>query len=169
VIGGLLVLNSGHHYLQVMTGKTKYSDDVVAWAREQAAFLRARRFSDLDLEALAEEIDDVGKSEERELANQMARLLAHLLKWQFQPGQRSKSWERTVKDARGRVLRRIKRTPSLRKSLDDPDWIEDAWSDAVQWAAAETVLDVTTFPETCSWSMSDVTTEGWLPRDRLQD
>jgi hypothetical protein len=152
-----------------MAAKTKYSDDVVAWAREQAAFLRARRFSDLDLEALAEEIDDVGKSEERELASQVGRLLAHLLKWQFQPGQRSRSWERTIKDARGKVLRRLKRTPSLRKSLDDPDWIADAWSDAVHWAADETGLDVTVFPETCSWAMSDIATEGWLPQDQLPD
>src|SRR5215831_14681719 len=42
-------------------------------------------------------------------------------------GHSSKSWERTIKDARGRVLRRLKRTASLWKSLDDPDWIEDAW------------------------------------------
>jgi hypothetical protein len=152
-----------------MSAKTKYGDDVVAWAREQAGFLRARRFSDLDLEALAEEIDDVGKSEERALATQVSRLLVHLLKWQFQPGQRSRSRERTIKDARDKVLRRLKRTPSLRKSLDDPDRIADAWSDAVQLAAEEIGLDVTVFPETCSWSMIDVATEGWLPQDRLPD
>ena len=147
-----------------MAARTKYSDDVVAWAREQAAFLRARRFSDLDLEFLAGEIDDVGNSEERALASQVGRLLAHLLKWQVQPGQRSRSRERTIKDARGRVLRRLERTPSLRKSLDDPDWITDAWSDAVQWAAVETGLDITVFPETCSWPMSDIATAGSAAR-----
>lgn len=152
-----------------MAAKAKNTDDVVASAREQAGFLRSRLFSDLDLEFLAEEIDDVGKSEERELARRLGRLLAHLLKWQFKPGQRSRSWERTIKDARGKVLRRLRRAPSLRKSLDDPDWIADSWSDAVQWAADETGLDVTVFPETCPWSMGDVATEGWLPQDGLQD
>src|SRR5262249_1784541 len=136
---------------------------------EQAAFLRARRFSDLDLDALADEIDDVGKSEERALVGQMGRLMAHLLQWQFQPGQRSRSRERTIRDARGKVLRGLRRTPSLRKSLDDPDWIADSWNDAVHWAAEETGLDVTVFPETCAWSMSDVATEGWLPQDMRQD
>jgi hypothetical protein len=80
-------------------------------------------------------------------------------------GQRSKSQERTIKDARGKVLRRLKRTPSLRKSLDDPDCLADAWSDAVQWAADETGLDITVFPEMGSWSMSDMATEGSLPQD----
>ena len=59
---------------------TSYEVDVVAWANEQAEFLRAGRFDQLDREHLAEEIEDVGKSEQRELANRMAALLAHLLK-----------------------------------------------------------------------------------------
>lgn len=40
-----------------------YDTDVVAWASEQARFLRAGRFDLLDLEHLAQEIEDVGKSE----------------------------------------------------------------------------------------------------------
>lgn len=67
---------------------TSYEKDVVAWAKEQAALLRAGQFSALDIEHLAEEIEDVGKSEQRELANRMAVLLAHLLKWQCQPERR---------------------------------------------------------------------------------
>jgi len=61
----------------------RYEQDVVAWANEQARLLRAKRFDLLDLEHLAEEIEDVGKSEQRELANRMAVLLGHLLKWRF--------------------------------------------------------------------------------------
>lgn len=44
---------------------TYYDHDVVAWAKEQAALLRAGRFSVLDVEHIAEEIEDVGKSEQR--------------------------------------------------------------------------------------------------------
>ncbi len=58
---------------------TSYETDVVAWANEQARFIRAGQFDRLDLEHIAEEIEDVGKSEQRELASRMAVLLAHLL------------------------------------------------------------------------------------------
>ena len=47
---------------------TCYDIDIVAWANEQARLIRAGRFDLLDLEHIAEEIEDVGKSEQRELA-----------------------------------------------------------------------------------------------------
>lgn len=58
---------------------TPYEIDIIAWANEQAALLRAGKLSDIDIAQIAEEIEDVGKSERRELASRMAVLLAHLL------------------------------------------------------------------------------------------
>ena len=58
----------------------KYDQDVVAWANEQAALLRAGKFSELDIEHIADEIEDVGRAEQREFAKRVATLLAHLLK-----------------------------------------------------------------------------------------
>ena len=101
---------------------TTYETDVVAWATEQAALLRSGQFSAIDIENIAEEILDVGKSEQRELESRMAVLLAHLLKWQFQPERRSSSWEETIRVQRNRIERRLRKTPSLKASLSDPDW-----------------------------------------------
>ena len=78
---------------------TTYENDIVAWAKEQAYLLRSGKLSALDIEHIAEEIEDVGKSEQRELASRMAVLLAHLLKWQYQPERQSRSWQRTIKEA----------------------------------------------------------------------
>jgi len=61
-----------------------YENDIIAWANEQAFLLRSGNFSTLDIQHIAEEIEDVGKSEQREIANRMAVLIAHLLKWQYQ-------------------------------------------------------------------------------------
>ena len=58
---------------------TTYETDIVAWANEQAALLRAGKLSQLDIEHIADEVEDVGKSEQRELASRLAILLAHLL------------------------------------------------------------------------------------------
>ena len=140
---------------------TSYQTDIVAWANEQAQFIRAGLFDKLDLEHLAEEIEDVGKSEKRELASRMAVLLAHLLKWQYQPEMRSKSWGKTIKEQRIRIDLAIDETPSLKTSLVDEKWIKGTWLDSLAQARKETGLD--SFPDNCPWSMADVLTEAWLP------
>ena len=90
---------------------TSYETDVVAWAKEQSARIRAGCLDQLDLAHIAEEIEDVGKSEQRELASRMAVLLMHLLKWNFQPTKRTVSWTLTIKEQRRLLVHRIKKTP----------------------------------------------------------
>ena len=138
-----------------------YDQDVVAWATEQARLIRSGQFDKLDVEHIADEIEDVGRSEKRELASRMAVLLAHLLKWQFQPTHRGASWERTMREQRKQVLRKLRETPSLIPLLDDPEWGEGVWGDAVTQAINETGLDA--LPETCPWSLADVLNDDWMP------
>ena len=140
-----------------------YEKDIVAWANEQASFIRAGRFDLLDIEHLAEEIEDVGKSEQRELENRMAVLLAHLLKWQFQPTHRGASWQKTIKVQRTQVNRRIQKTPSLKHTLQDAEWWDDAWGDATTQAGKETGIDVLKFPEICPWTPEQILDEEFFP------
>jgi hypothetical protein len=142
---------------------TSYEKDVVAWANEQARLIRAGRFDLLDLEHIAEEIEDVGKSEQRELASRMAILLAHLLKWQYQPDRRGVSWRATIRTQRNLIEKRLDRTPSLRPMLADPDWIEDMWADARQLASQETGIGFAVFPEICPWLMDAVLSADVFP------
>jgi hypothetical protein len=60
--------------------RTSYEADVVAWASEQARLLRAGHFELLGRDRLAEETEDVGKGEQRELAIRISVLLAQLPK-----------------------------------------------------------------------------------------
>ena len=96
-----------------------YETDIVAWANQQAHFLRSGNLSALDFEHLAEEIEDVGKSEQRELANRMSVLMTHLLKWEFQPARRSNSWQLIIKEQRNAIVRRLKNTPSLKSTINN--------------------------------------------------
>jgi len=140
-----------------------YEKDIVAWANEQASFIRAGRFELLDLEHLAEEIEDVGKSEQRELENRMAVLLAHLLKWQYQPARRGASWEKTIKVQRTQVNRRIQKTPSFKHTLQDTEWWEDTWGDAITQASKETGIELTVFPESCPWTSEQILDQDFFP------
>lgn len=142
---------------------TAYETDVIAWANEQAALLRSGQLSAIDIENIAEEILDVGKSEQRELESRMAVLLAHLLKWKFQPERRGSSWEETIDTQRSRIERRLRKTPSLKASLSDADWWADAWDDAMDEASKETGISRKTFPKNCSWTVEEILTDGWLP------
>lgn len=138
-----------------------YNQDIIEWSREQAALLRSGQFSKLDIEHLAEEIEDVGKSEQRELENRMAVLLAHLMKWKYQPDRRSSSWERTIREQRKGITHRLAKTPSLKADLRDSEWWEGVWSDAVITAMKET--DVDCFPEACPWKPEDVNNSEFWP------
>lgn len=141
-----------------------YDGDVVAWATEQATLIRAGQFDLLDLQHIADEIEDVGKSEQRELASRMGVLLAHLLKWQFQPARRGASWRATVAIQRKRIALALKTTPSLKTTLRSRDWQAEMWLSALQQAVTETGLDLSAFPQSCPWSLTDqVLRDGWLP------
>jgi len=133
------------------TVATPYDKDVILWSEEQSRLLRARRFSELDLEHLADEIEDVGRSEKRELANRMALLIAHLIKWKSQPDNRTSSWRATINDQRKRIALAIKETPSLKAVMRVPDWQEDVWLDARSQARKEMGLAEDELPEACPW------------------
>ena len=139
-----------------------YETDVVAWANEQARLLRAGRFDLLDREHIAEEIEDVGKSEQRELASRMAVLLAHLLKWQHQPEQQGNSWRLTIRAQRNGIERALAATPSLKAKMADAGWWQAIWDDALGIAASETGLS-DEFPAVCPWAESEVLDGSWLP------
>ena len=141
--------------------RTSYESDVVAWASEQASLIRAGRFELLDREHVAEEIEDVGKSEQRELASRMAVLLAHLLKWQYQADRRVASWEKTILAQRKEIAYGLHDTSSLVPKLQEARWLEMVWAKAVAQAVGETGLDC--FPDACPWAMQEVLNEGWLP------
>lgn len=103
-----------------------YDRDIVAWSIEQAKLIRAGRFDELDLERIADEIEDVGKSEQRE-----------------------------------RIAKALKQTPSLKNTLENSDWLEDAWSDGLIKAMDET--GISDLPESPVWTSEEMLTEGWLP------
>lgn len=138
-----------------------YDQDIVAWANQQAQALRAGRFDQLDLERLAEEIEDVGKSEQRELISRLAILITHLLKWGYQPERRGASWESTIRTQRDAIARRVKRTPSLKRTLADPDWFADAWNDGRDLALREPGLSE--LPQACPWTLERIINPDWLP------
>jgi Domain of unknown function DUF29 len=139
---------------------THYNHDIIAWANEQARYIRNKQFDLLDLEHIAEEIEDVGKSEQRELASRIVVLLCHLLKWYYKPNKRSISWFTTIANQRDDLTDLLKDNPGLKQYL--PELLKKSYRNARREAAAETGLVLSNFPDQCPYSLPQILDPGFL-------
>jgi hypothetical protein len=139
---------------------TLYDRDFVAWAYEQAELLRAGDLSAIDAFNIAEEIEGVARNEKREVRSRLEILLAHLLKWTFQPDHRGQSWELTIREQRERIEDVLEDSPSLRRLFDNEKQMQRAWRAAVALVTRETNL---VFPETSIWPIDQVLDPDFFP------
>jgi hypothetical protein len=138
-----------------------YDTDFYAWAQQQAAALRAKDWAALDLEHLAEEVDDLRKTERRAVRSQLRLILSHLLKWVSQSARRSESWRSTIANGRVLVQEDLEDLPSLAPELETlAAW---AYPRARRDAAQETGLPLATFPEACPWTVAQVLDADFWP------
>jgi hypothetical protein len=143
-----------------------YEADIVLWSEQQSALLRRRAAGELvndpalDWPNLAEEIESMGCAEQEQLTSRLAILLAHLLKWRFQPDRRGSGWRLTILEQRRRAARIVARSPSPRPRLDDI--LAEAYGDAILIAARESELPEESFPPVCPWTFAEATTSDFL-------
>jgi len=120
-----------------------YETDYHRWTQETAEQLRrgerALMEVGIDVPALLEEVEDLGKKEQNALQSRLAILIGHLLKWDEQPAKRSRSWQATIELQRKRIERLLQKSPSLRHYL--PEILSDAYSDGILLAVKETGVD----------------------------
>jgi hypothetical protein len=75
-----------------------YESDFYGWTQQQADLLKTGRLTELNVDHLSEEIESMGASERHQLQNRLRILLAHLLKWQFQPRLQGRSGLATIEE-----------------------------------------------------------------------
>jgi len=139
----------------------EYEKDFYAWTSHNAELLRKGRFSEVDIKNVAEEIESMGKRDKRELIRRLAVLLAHLLKWRFQPDRAGNSWKYTIKEQRRMVEKLLRESPSLKHEIASK--IDEAYEDAVIIAASQTGLREIDFPEECPFSLNQCLDEQFFP------
>jgi hypothetical protein len=144
-----------------MSVDTTYATDFNLWVQQTVRLLRERRWQDIDLENLVEEIEDLGKSERRGIVSQLIRLLLHLLKWQYQPQRHSDSWLDSITDARLQIELALKDSPSLR--VYPSEQLERSYQKARLNASKQTGLPLSAFPEECPYLLENILNEDWLP------
>jgi hypothetical protein len=140
-----------------------YDRDFLQWTQQQAQYLQKGCWLRLDVEKLVEELENLGRSEQRELGSYLQVLLIHLLKCQHQPERRTKSWDNTLSHCRDKIQDCLEDTPSLQRFLKDPAWIEKYYRRASRDTAKETNKSVDTFPASCPYTIEQMLDAAFLP------
>lgn len=139
-----------------MTQMTNYREDFAQWAKEQAHLLRSGQLTEIDFINLADEIDAMSKSEQRELRNRLIVLIQHLLKRQYQPTHDGVSWQRTIFEQREAISDLIDDSPSLKNYFENTEWFEKCWTSATKKASIETGFSIETFPKKPIWTINEI-------------
>jgi Domain of unknown function DUF29 len=148
-----------------------YDEDFLAWSEQQAAALRGlagRRGlpNELDLEHVAEEIEDLGRAEFNAVKSYIRQILAHLIKAASEPSAGATShWRKEIVAFHSALLDAF--TPSMQQKLD----VDRLWRRALQEAAAALEDEGGTlasgFPRSCPFTLDDLLSETFDFREAL--
>ena len=130
-----------------------YVKDETSWLEAMAELVSRRDLAGLDLDNLREYLTDMASRDRREVKNRLVILLAHLLKWEYQPGKRSRSWRTTVLTQR-LELADLAGRGVLRAHADAV--LSEAYKNAVELAASETGLPSDSFPVDSPYTIAQV-------------
>ncbi|WP_416673777.1 DUF29 domain-containing protein [Egbenema bharatensis] len=139
----------------------RYDEDFNGWIEETIALLKAKRFEEIDVDNLIDELESMSKRDKREILSRLKVLLLHLLKWKYQPSHRSASWEITIRNNREEIAQILQDSPSLRSYPSEV--LVQAYDSARKNAASETGLAIASISEQCPFTIADILSESFLP------
>jgi hypothetical protein len=142
----------------------RYDSDFYCWSLDQARLVREGRWDRVDRDNVAEEIEAIGREQFNKLANAIRAILRYLLKWYHQPSKRSRSWILSIEEQRLEFEDIIHDNPGLKPRIAEA--IARAYRKTRIQAAQETELDERVFPETCGYSLDDITSRPCSPDAR---
>ena len=130
-----------------------YHEDETAWLEAMSRLVADRRLEELDHENLSEFLLDMARRDKREVLSRLATLLAHLLKWEHQPEQRSNSWRATIAVQR-QELHDLLESRTLMNYANEV--LSKAYERAARQASMETGLPEESFPSECPLSLDAI-------------
>ena len=130
-----------------------YETDETAWLEAMARLAARGDGANLDYPHLAEYLSDMAKRDKREVRSRLTILIAHLLKWQYQPAKRSTNWRLTVVTQRLELGQMLE---SRTLANHAGDVLASAYEKAVDLASVETSLPITAFPAACPYTLDEV-------------
>jgi hypothetical protein len=148
-----------------MSQARQHDIDFYGWTQEQAALLRAlpRESNLLDVENIAEEIEDMGRAEINQINNLLMQALLHVIKIACDPDAQSVAhWVAEADNFQRQAL--VAYSPGLKQLLDVPKMWKLAKRGATN-ALAEFNVSVPSLPEECPLGVDQLLADDFSPRE----
>ena len=139
-----------------------YEIDFANWIMDQVEHIRSGDMHMLDIDNIVEELESLGKSDRRSLCSHLRNLMLHLLKWEYQSNHRTKSWLRSIGDARSDIEGILDDSPSLKRFFKEQ--LDGQYAKARKAASRETGLKLETFPEDLPYELEQLLDDEFLPK-----
>jgi Domain of unknown function DUF29 len=145
------------------TNQTLYDRDYYLWIETTIEQLRARQFSDVDLENLIEELASMGRSQKRAIKSLLIRLLEHLLKLKYWGTERERNeghWRGEIRTFRREIKDELKDSPSLKPYISGI--FDECYQEARIEASTRSRLPLEIFPTASIGSLENILDENWF-------
>ncbi|MDJ0507695.1 MAG: DUF29 domain-containing protein [Crocosphaera sp.] len=134
--------------------KQLYEIDDVQWLEETVKIIKNKRFNDLDLDNLIEELEDLGKETKNAVASLLEPIIRHLLLleyWQQEQDYNRIHWQGEIYTFRVQLRRKL--TTNLRNYLELE--LNNIYQDALGFVKIKTENKVT-FPSQCPYTLEQL-------------
>ena len=151
----------------IMSDGPRYDDDFYAWTRHQAMVLRTMAAADnrFDRENVAEEIEDLGRSERDAVRSQIRRIIEYLLKLAYSPPRQPRfDWMASVAEARATLGDKL--SPTLQRDAENllPKLYEDGRDRAELGLRSHGEMQAAdNLPPDCPYAIDEILRRGWFP------
>ena len=130
-----------------------YLEDETAWLDRHVELIASGRYGEIDYEDLREFLESMANRDRRRVESRIKRLVEHILKWEHQPGKRTRSWARTILEQQQQLADDVA-AGSLRRHAVEV--MPDAYRRAVALASVATGLPAETFPAASPWGLEEL-------------
>jgi Domain of unknown function DUF29 len=144
-----------------MKPQNQYEQDFYGWVMANASLLRAGKYQEADMNHIIEELEEMGISNKHAFISRLAQLIFHLLKWEYQPDFRGRSWEGSIEHQREEIEYLLTESPSLQSKLKE--CLPVAYKKAKSLIKGETPIDLKLLSNECPYTFKQLIDETFFP------
>lgn len=141
--------------------KAVYEIDGYQWLQKTIELLKSKRFNELDLENLIEELEDLGSEKRNAVESLLEQIIRHLLMCQYwleEAEYNHNHWRAEIIGFRNQIERRL--TANLRNYLAAR--LPQIYQAALRYVRQKTGFQVD-LPEECPYNLEQLLDIDWLP------
>ncbi|GAO97498.1 hypothetical protein Cva_00130 [Caedimonas varicaedens] len=138
---------------------SRYETDYYGWVKEQAELLATKRFEELDLPMLEEEILSLAWNQKKYVEYHLKSLIFYLLLWQFQPYWRGREWKGAMSLLRLDLQHELEDNKTLKDNIQDS--IKDCYRTSLY--RAQRAMGHEDLPAQCPYTFDQIMNDTFYP------